>query len=260
MIQYKFNNPVPKGTRISQTYKTNNVIDYNGDGIPDPHFAIDFVVPEGTRITSPFDAKVVEVVQHKGAGKNRNGNQYGTYVIVQRTKNTDRYWFAHLSYGKVFVNIGDTIKRGDLIGLSGNTGLTTGPHLHFECRKYPYNWGTTDTPGDRIDPMPALRTRWEQAQQAIKVAPKATAQATKSKAGGSLVGLAGLLGGHFAIDGFSLEGIFESVAQYIGDNPEVAFVGGALAIATLAFAYKFNDNVKNIVDHQWDRVEEKLLE
>ena len=56
---------------------------------------------------------------------------YGQYVVIKHPNNTQTL-YAHMS--SVSVSVGQSVKKGQTIGLSGNTGRSTGPHLHFEIR------------------------------------------------------------------------------------------------------------------------------
>jgi murein DD-endopeptidase MepM/ murein hydrolase activator NlpD len=87
------------------------------------HTGVDYAVPQGTDIIAVADGKVA----------NANwGKAYGTH-IVQKVDGIDGWViYAHLS--KSLVKIGDDIKKGQHIGESGNTGNSSGPHLHFEAR------------------------------------------------------------------------------------------------------------------------------
>jgi len=87
------------------------------------HTALDIAVPVGTPIKTTMDGRVVH------AGWNTQG--YGNLVIVEN--GAYRTYYAHLS--SIPVSVGDTVNAGTTIGLSGNTGNSTGPHLHYEIRK-----------------------------------------------------------------------------------------------------------------------------
>lgn len=84
------------------------------------HPGVDFPVPEGTPVYSPVNGVVEVATSHPAAG---------IYVNINTTDG-GKQRFLHLS--KVTVTPGQRIKAGDLIGLSGNTGRSTGPHLHWE--------------------------------------------------------------------------------------------------------------------------------
>lgn len=86
------------------------------------HYGLDFGIPVGTAVKSTMDGKVVY------AGWNNQG--YGNLVIVEN--GPYRTYYAHLS--EIPVRMGDHVSRGDVVGLSGNTGNSTGPHLHYEIR------------------------------------------------------------------------------------------------------------------------------
>ena len=92
-------------------------------GSHDGHIALDFGVPVGTPVKATLDGKVVY------AGWNDQG--YGNLVIIEN--GPYRVYFAHLS--KIPVKVGEKVNAGMIIGYSGNTGNSTGPHLHYEVRK-----------------------------------------------------------------------------------------------------------------------------
>jgi murein DD-endopeptidase MepM/ murein hydrolase activator NlpD len=85
------------------------------------HTGVDFACPTGTDIIAVADGKV------EGANW---GASYGTQVVQK--VNGGWVIYAHLS--KSLVKSGQVLKKGDPIGKSGNTGNSSGPHLHFEMR------------------------------------------------------------------------------------------------------------------------------
>jgi hypothetical protein len=87
------------------------------------HVALDFGAPVGTPVKATMHGRVVY------AGWNNEG--YGNLVIVDNGKY--RTYYAHLS--KIPVKVGHMVKQGETIALSGNTGNSTGPHLHYEVRQ-----------------------------------------------------------------------------------------------------------------------------
>ncbi len=87
------------------------------------HHGMDLDLEVGDPIYASFDG-VVRVSSYIRRG-------YGKYIVI-RHKNGLETVYGHLS--EQFVRPGDVVKAGDLIGLGGNTGRSTGPHLHFETR------------------------------------------------------------------------------------------------------------------------------
>jgi Membrane proteins related to metalloendopeptidases len=81
--------------------------------------------PIGTPVIASAGGKIVSA---KSSGYNGG---YGKVIIIAHENNTQTL-YAHLS--RVDVNVGDIVQQGDIIGLTGNTGKSTGPHLHFEIR------------------------------------------------------------------------------------------------------------------------------
>jgi hypothetical protein len=64
--------------------------------------------------------------------QNKSCIQYCNSVIIYHNDGTFGE-YAHIKFNGSKVNVGDSVKQGDIIALSGNTGFTLGPHLHFEC-------------------------------------------------------------------------------------------------------------------------------
>jgi murein DD-endopeptidase MepM/ murein hydrolase activator NlpD len=87
------------------------------------HKGTDYAVPVGTPVTSWKDGVVSKEILDPG---------YGTAVMIDHADGHQSI-YAHLS--SKTVNAGDTVKAGQRIGKSGDTGNVTGPHLHFEIRK-----------------------------------------------------------------------------------------------------------------------------
>jgi len=107
------------------------------------HAGKDFAAPEGTPVVAALSGKVVSSGMAGG---------YGLTVEIEHANPKRRTLYAHLS--ELFVKTGDRVRQGEVIGRVGNTGLSTGPHLHFELRlPQDSGWVAVD-PGD-LDPGPA---------------------------------------------------------------------------------------------------------
>lgn len=98
------------------------------------HYGVDWGCPLGTYVKASCDGKVITAGWQNGYGY--------TVVLSHSDGSTTRY--AHLS--KIAVSIGDKVKQGELIAYSGNTGNSTGPHLHFEIM----------INGTKVDPLEYL--------------------------------------------------------------------------------------------------------
>lgn len=93
--------------------------------------ALDFKMKKGTAVYAARDGVVIRMVENNNkGGLNKKNRQYANLIVIEHADGTRAgYW--HLKKNGAFVNIGDTVKTGQLIGLSGNTGYTSTPHLHF---------------------------------------------------------------------------------------------------------------------------------
>ena len=105
------------------------------DGV---HTGIDLAMPIGTTLRSTIDGVITKVYAGDGT--------IGKGVMI-KGKNGKEYIFGHMD--KVDVQIGQQIYFGETIGTSGNTGNSTGPHLHYAIR---------DENGKYIDPEPYIET------------------------------------------------------------------------------------------------------
>ncbi len=91
-----------------------------------PHNGLDIAAPVGTPVFAADDGKVI-AVDNNDINRWRK-YQYGKYILIEHENNLATL-YAHLS--KQSVRVGEAVKRGELIGYSGNTGYSTGAHLHF---------------------------------------------------------------------------------------------------------------------------------
>lgn len=108
------------------------------------HSGQDFAVPIGTSVESVHGGTVVKAGGN-GAG---DGPAYGNAIVIKHSNGTFSQ-YAHLS--KIDVRVGQAVATGQHIAASGNTGNSSGPHLHFEIRTTP-NYGTA------VDPVAFLRS------------------------------------------------------------------------------------------------------
>ena len=102
--------------------------------LPDIHAGVDIRAAEGTPVRTMAQGQI------RYAGWM---NGYGNVVWVDHPRGVTSV-YAHLS--DIEVTAGNPVRAGDLVGLSGSTGLVTGPHLHFEVWKA----------GRQVDPVPYL--------------------------------------------------------------------------------------------------------
>lgn len=110
--------PTMKQFRISSNFNPRRVNPVTGRVAP--HKGVDFAMPVGTPVLAVGDGEVV-IAKRSGAA--------GNYVAIRHGR---QYTTRYMHLKKLLVKPGQKVKRGDRIALSGNTGRSTGPHLHFE--------------------------------------------------------------------------------------------------------------------------------
>lgn len=117
--------PVPK-PRITNPYGKPNKRYLAGY-----HTGIDYGCKIGTPIQSIANGKVLRVFYSRA---------YGNVVMVRSRKSGKFYRNLYCHLSRTAVRKGQRVKKGQTIALSGNTGNSTGPHLHLETRQRPYGY------------------------------------------------------------------------------------------------------------------------
>lgn len=95
------------------------------------HYGVDIGNARGTKVVAAASGVVSKVVGGCVEGRTSCGGRYGNYVVIEHPNGTSTM-YAHLS--SVSVSVGQNVSQGKKIGTLGNTGRSTGPHLHFEVR------------------------------------------------------------------------------------------------------------------------------
>ncbi len=121
------------------------------------HHGVDFAAPYGTPVSSIGDGVVVYAGWKGG---------YGKYIRI-RHPNGYMSGYGHLS--RIYVRRGQRVRQGQLIGRVGSTGLSTGPHLHFEILKDGRFVNPLRIKTPRVDPLPeALRPAFAYQKRAVQ--------------------------------------------------------------------------------------------
>ena len=101
-------------------------------------FAYDFQMPIGTPVFAARAGKVIFVEERKKDATRKPGDE--NYVVIQHSDGTYARYY-HLTKKGVKVNVGDEVTQNQLIALSGDSGASAGPHLHFDVTTGCFQWG-----------------------------------------------------------------------------------------------------------------------
>jgi hypothetical protein len=139
---YLYSLPYTAGTSFKVTQGYRGTFSHTG---PD-EFATDWKMPEGTPVLAARDGKVVSVKDafDKG-GPHRKFEDCANMIVVQHQDGTMAH-YCHLAPHSAKVRVGEKVRAGDLMAASGNTGFTSGPHLHFAVFKAHDGYGRETIP------------------------------------------------------------------------------------------------------------------
>lgn len=118
--RYRCTKPFSKSFRISSRFGATD-----SELRTEPHKGVDFACPKGTPLIACFDGLIL--IQRDGSDNSRAGSRLWLYNYADDI----RAGYFHMSEFK-FDKAGENVKRGELIGWSGDTGNVSGPHLHFQ--------------------------------------------------------------------------------------------------------------------------------
>lgn len=106
---------------------------YNGTQTHQNQNALDFTMPIGTEVLAAREGYVIELKQDSNTGcpEKKCANQ-GNFIKIIHSDGTIAEYY-HLKMNSSKVKFGDKVEKGQTIALSGNTGWSSGPHLHFMC-------------------------------------------------------------------------------------------------------------------------------
>ncbi|MBT8136296.1 MAG: M23 family metallopeptidase [Gammaproteobacteria bacterium] len=108
------------------------------------YYTVDFNMPEGSPVHAARGGVVARVVEEHDIGCWEDGcGKYANFIVVLHDDSTTGEYY-HLKKDGALVEPGERVKAGQLIGLSGNTGHTTLPHLHFGVYRAA-SWGSTQS-------------------------------------------------------------------------------------------------------------------
>ncbi|WP_289665324.1 M23 family metallopeptidase [Flavobacterium panacagri] len=90
----------------------------------------------GKRLNASGDGKIIAMentIEDNVPGIKNSKQSFGNYIIIDHL-NGEFSFMLHLKKNSIIVKVGDTVKRGQQVGLAGNSGYSTGPHLHYHLQ------------------------------------------------------------------------------------------------------------------------------
>ena len=142
----KYTLPIePKDVDEQRKDSPAHIISYGmNDEKYDERKAVDFLCAVGTKILAAHDGRIIKVVNNLNKKWTKRTippkevmtptEQYGNFVVIAH-ENEEFSLYAHFDKGSIIVCEGQDVKKGQVLGLSGNTGWSIKPHLHFQVHK-----------------------------------------------------------------------------------------------------------------------------
>ena len=128
---YVYALPYPRGEKHLMIQGYNSWLSHKG------RLALDFKMKKGSQVTAARDGIVVSIQENfSEGGVHRKYYRKANSVVIRHADGSQAF-YGHLQFEGALVNVGDTVRTGQVIALSGSTGYSALPHLHFVV------WGPT---------------------------------------------------------------------------------------------------------------------
>lgn len=135
-MSLKILRPVSDKFPITSPFSWNRKLLVDGKYLDRPHHGIDFGVPIGTEIRAVKDGRIVRIGFENPSNEKQG---YGLRIWHEIKSDEGVFYMVYAHLSKALVQENGQVKESEVIALSGNTGGSTGPHLHLGARRHNTN-------------------------------------------------------------------------------------------------------------------------